>query len=112
MAIASLTRWRGNIPAPCCSWGMISRKQTFRPLREVAGRGVAWPGDATMPNELYRLTATEAARQIEAGSLKPADLMEACLDRIAAREHVIHAFAYHDPEAARAASGSIYAKAW
>jgi Asp-tRNA(Asn)/Glu-tRNA(Gln) amidotransferase A subunit family amidase len=56
-----------------------------------------------MSNELYRLTATEAARQIEAGSLKPADLMEACLDRIAAREPVIHALAHHDPAAARAA---------
>ena len=36
-----------------------------------------------MSNELYRLTATEAARQIAAGSLKPAELMEACLERIA-----------------------------
>lgn len=56
-----------------------------------------------MSNELYRLTATEAARQIAAGSLKPADLMEACLARIAEREPVIHAFAFHDPDAARAA---------
>jgi Asp-tRNA(Asn)/Glu-tRNA(Gln) amidotransferase A subunit family amidase len=55
-----------------------------------------------MSNELYRLTATEAARQIEAGTLKPADLMEACLDRIAAREPVIHAFAFHDPSIVRA----------
>jgi len=56
-----------------------------------------------MSNELYRLTATEAARQIAAGSLKPADLMEACLDRIAAREPIMHCFAYLDPAAARAA---------
>ena len=56
-----------------------------------------------MSNELYRLTATDAARQIASGALKPADLMEACLDRIAAREPVIHAFAHHDPTAARAA---------
>ena len=56
-----------------------------------------------MSNELYRLTATEAARQIAAGALKPADLMEACLDRIAEREPVIHAFAYHDPDAVRSA---------
>lgn len=46
-----------------------------------------------MSNELYRLTGTEAARQIAAGSLKPTDLVAACLDRIAAREPVIHAFA-------------------
>ena len=30
---------------------------------------------------------------IEAGALKPADLMDACLERIAAREPEIHAFA-------------------
>jgi Asp-tRNA(Asn)/Glu-tRNA(Gln) amidotransferase A subunit family amidase len=56
-----------------------------------------------MSNELYRLTATEAARQIAAGTLKPADLMDACLDRIAAREPTIHAFAFHDPASVRAA---------
>src|SRR5271163_542340 len=56
-----------------------------------------------MSNELYRLTATEAARQIDAGTLKPADLMEACLERIAAREPVIHAFAHLDAAAARSA---------
>ena len=55
-----------------------------------------------MSNELYRLTATEAARQIEAGTLKPADLMAACLDRIAAREPILHAFAFHDPAAVSA----------
>ena len=56
-----------------------------------------------MSNELYRLTATEAARQIAAGTLKPADLMEACLARIAEREPTIHAFAHLDPAAGRAA---------
>jgi Asp-tRNA(Asn)/Glu-tRNA(Gln) amidotransferase A subunit family amidase len=56
-----------------------------------------------MSNELYRLTATEAARQIDAGTLKPADLMEACLERIADREPVIHAFAHFDADAARSA---------
>ena len=50
-----------------------------------------------------RLTATEAARQIRAGELAPAALMEACLDRIAEREPQLHAFAWFDPEAARAA---------
>src|SRR5690242_4971457 len=61
------------------------------------------PGEFIMSNELYRLTATEAVRQIDAGTLKPADLMEACLERIAAREPTIHAFAFHDPSAVRAA---------
>ncbi len=56
-----------------------------------------------MPNDLHRLTVTEAARRIAAGTLKPAALMEACLARIAEREPVIRAFAHLDPEAARAA---------
>jgi Asp-tRNA(Asn)/Glu-tRNA(Gln) amidotransferase A subunit family amidase len=56
-----------------------------------------------MSNELHRLTATEAARQIEAGTLNIADLMEAYLERIAAREPVIHAFAFHDASAVRTA---------
>ena len=56
-----------------------------------------------MSNELYRLTATEAARRIAMGTLKPAAFMEACLARIAEREPTIHAFVHLDPEAARAA---------
>jgi Asp-tRNA(Asn)/Glu-tRNA(Gln) amidotransferase A subunit family amidase len=53
-----------------------------------------------------RLTATEAARQIAAGTLRPEALMEICLDRIAAREAEIHAFAYLDPAQARRAAAS------
>jgi Asp-tRNA(Asn)/Glu-tRNA(Gln) amidotransferase A subunit family amidase len=49
-----------------------------------------------------RLTATEAARRIRAGTLTAAALMEACLDRIAARDGVVHAFAHLDPAQARA----------
>lgn len=48
-----------------------------------------------------RLTATEAARQIRGGRLRPEALMEACLDRIAARERLVHAFAAFDPGLAR-----------
>ncbi len=53
-----------------------------------------------------RLTATEAARLIRAGKLTPEDLMESCLDRIAAREPEVRAFAHFDPEAARNAARS------
>ncbi len=49
------------------------------------------------------LTATAAARAISAGTLQPAELMEACLDRIAAREPIVQAMAYLDPAQARAA---------
>ncbi|MBO0709855.1 MAG: amidase [Acetobacteraceae bacterium] len=54
--------------------------------------------------ELHRLTATEARRRIVAGTLRPVEFMEACLERIAAREPAIRAFAYFDPAAARKAA--------
>ncbi len=47
------------------------------------------------------LTATQAARAITAGTLHPAALLEACLDRIARREPVVQAMAALDPELAR-----------
>ncbi len=48
-----------------------------------------------------RLTATEAARRIAAGTLRPEALMEACLDRVAAREGTVRAFAWLDAALAR-----------
>jgi Asp-tRNA(Asn)/Glu-tRNA(Gln) amidotransferase A subunit family amidase len=50
------------------------------------------------------LSATEAARRIDAGSLRPEALLEACLDRIAAREDTVRAFVHLDPALARAAA--------
>ncbi len=47
------------------------------------------------------LTAIQAARAIAAGTLHPAALLEACLDRIARREPVVQAMAAMDPELAR-----------
>ncbi len=54
--------------------------------------------------ELADLTATEMARRIRVGTLAPETLMEACLERIAARDGEVLAFAHFDPEAARAAT--------
>jgi Asp-tRNA(Asn)/Glu-tRNA(Gln) amidotransferase A subunit family amidase len=59
------------------------------------------------------LTAIAAARLLDAGTLRPEALMEACLDRIAAREPTLRAFAFHDPALARrsaasAAQGKLY----
>ncbi len=51
-----------------------------------------------------RLTATQAARLIREERLRPAELMEACLERITVREPVVHAFAGFDAAAARAAA--------
>jgi Asp-tRNA(Asn)/Glu-tRNA(Gln) amidotransferase A subunit family amidase len=56
--------------------------------------------------EPNRLTATEAARAIAAGRLSPADLMEACLTRAAAREGAVRAFVHLDPAQARRAAAA------
>ena len=50
-----------------------------------------------------RLTATAAARLIRDGRLRPVELMEACLARIAAREPVVRTFAWFDADLARRA---------
>jgi len=50
------------------------------------------------------LSAAEAARRIAAGRLSPAELVEACLDRIAAREPVVRAFSSLDPALPRRAA--------
>src|SRR3954452_22454268 len=46
------------------------------------------------------LSARDAAREIAAGRLRAESLMTACLERIAAREAVVGAWQYLDPEAA------------
>ena len=56
-----------------------------------------------MPDPLS-LSAREAARQIAAGQLTAEALVSACLARIAAREPVVGAWQYLDPEAALAAA--------
>ncbi|BDG72508.1 amidase [Roseomonas fluvialis] len=56
--------------------------------------------------ETADLTATAALAAIRAGRLSAADLMEACLDRIAAREGTIRAFAWLDPAQARRAAAA------
>ena len=53
-----------------------------------------------------RLTATEAAARIRDGRLRTEALMEACLDRIAAREPAVGAFAWFDAAMARRAGAA------
>ncbi len=53
-------------------------------------------------SELTRLTATEAAQAIRTGSIRSVELVQACLDRISAREPEVQAFAHLDPEHALA----------
>src|ERR1700733_4002348 len=53
-----------------------------------------------------RLTATEVMRLMQDGRLRAEELMEACLDRIAAREGVVRAFAWFEADAAMRAAAS------
>ena len=52
--------------------------------------------------KLNELTATEAAAGMARGDFTAANLMQACLDRIAEREDEVRAWAYIDPERAMA----------
>jgi len=54
--------------------------------------------------DLLSLSARAAAQDIAAGRLSAEALVSACLDRIAAREDVVGAWHYLDPEAALAAA--------
>ncbi|KAM0269059.1 hypothetical protein ACHAQH_009837 [Verticillium albo-atrum] len=51
-----------------------------------------------MSNELYRLTATEAAAKIRAGETTVEEYARSLLSRIEARDPVVKAWAYLDPE--------------
>jgi Asp-tRNA(Asn)/Glu-tRNA(Gln) amidotransferase A subunit family amidase len=49
----------------------------------------------------FRLTAVDATRLIRSGRLKPEDLLDACLARIADRDPAVRAMAFHDPDQVR-----------
>ena len=57
-----------------------------------------------MSQAIHTLTAKQALHRMQAGTLDPVTLMEACLERVAAREPTIRAFATIDPKAALAAA--------
>ena len=57
--------------------------------------------------ELADLTALEARRRLERGEIRAGDLIEAQLGRIAAREPEIGAFAFIDPDIARAQAKAV-----
>src|SRR5205085_9984812 len=54
--------------------------------------------------ELCRFSAAALARSIDNGELTAEAVMRSCLDRIAAREPVVRAWAHLDPEQALAAA--------
>jgi Asp-tRNA(Asn)/Glu-tRNA(Gln) amidotransferase A subunit family amidase len=59
-----------------------------------------------MPNDPRTLTATQAARLIHDGKLRPEALMDAYLDQIAARDPTTQAFAHFNPAQARKAAAN------
>src|SRR3954453_12518018 len=80
----------------------------FTPIATLPPRpGRRWLCEASqerpMPDPLS-LSAREAAARIAAGELRAEALMTACLERIAARETVVGAWQYLDPEAVLAAA--------
>jgi Asp-tRNA(Asn)/Glu-tRNA(Gln) amidotransferase A subunit family amidase len=56
---------------------------------------------------LNELSLVEAAAMIAAGSIRPSDLVEQCLERIATREPAVLAFEFIDPDAVRAAARAL-----
>jgi Asp-tRNA(Asn)/Glu-tRNA(Gln) amidotransferase A subunit family amidase len=58
-------------------------------------------GEGHMAKSPNRLSATEAVLRMAQKRLKARDLVEACLDRIEAREGQVHAWEAIDPEGAR-----------
>ena len=58
-------------------------------------------------NDLHHLDAAEAARRIAAGRITSEQLVRACLDRIAAREGEVSAWAHCDPAAAIAQARAV-----
>lgn len=55
-----------------------------------------------MNEGLIQLTATAAARAIRSGEITSEQLVRACLDQVAAREDVVRAWAFLDPDSALA----------
>src|SRR5579863_1073438 len=83
------------------------------PAEEVAPACASGAGEISSMGDPASLTATEAARQIRDGKLRPIELMEACLARIADRESAVRAFAWFDADMARrgvaaVGSGSLH----
>lgn len=60
------------------------------------------PGGAPAGAELHTLTAADAAAAIRAGAITSERLVAACLERVAAREDTVHAWAHLDPDRALA----------
>jgi Asp-tRNA(Asn)/Glu-tRNA(Gln) amidotransferase A subunit family amidase len=60
-----------------------------------------------LPGDLCSLTATQTVRLIRDGKLRTEALVEAVLDRVAAREPQVRALACFDPDRARAAATSL-----
>src|SRR3954462_12181102 len=67
----------------------------------------AGAGAGPMSSDLHRLGAAEAARRLEARELTSEALAAACLERIAAREEAVHAWAFLERNAALAQARAL-----
>src|SRR5690349_3310477 len=56
---------------------------------------------------LHELTVSEIAESVAAGRLRPIDLVEALLSRIAALDDRVHAWSYLDADAVRAEAQAL-----
>ena len=64
-----------------------------------------------MIDRLHELSAVDAAALIRHGEIRSVELVQSCLDRIAAREHTVGAWAWLDPDHALAQARERDAKA-
>ncbi len=60
-----------------------------------------------MDGDLVELTATEAAERIANGDMSAEEYVSACIDRIAAVDERVHAFAHFDPDDALAQARAL-----
>src|SRR6185503_6214911 len=93
--------------------GRTSARSSIAAARPSSGR--AWQADragdmtdladnvtmASAKGTLNEISATEIARRIAAGEITAEAVVEACLERIAAREPAVHAWASLDPDLVR-----------
>jgi Asp-tRNA(Asn)/Glu-tRNA(Gln) amidotransferase A subunit family amidase len=81
------------------------------PVLDAPGRPGSLSRMSSSSSHPADLPATEAARRLRDGTLTATALMEGLLDRVAAREPVVRAFAWLDPAQARRAAARADADA-
>src|SRR5258708_1511086 len=89
------------MPIPCCPMPSLPDRAAHSLIAKPPVEDEEGTPEMSLPNDLRALTAMQAVRLIHDGKLRPEDLTEAYLARIAEREPLIQAFAHFDAEYAR-----------